>query len=338
VTEFNQQYDLPSHEVAMSRAAPAAAVSHGVGRMLLAIGVGAVVGLALIVGDMVAAAFLGFILLMGIRGYQLGAMKIASGILGLLAALQWARALAPQLAKVTVEWKQIPEPARGWLSLIGAGLLVGVTVMLVARILARALFRSKPHWKWVDRWFGAAMGGAEGIVLSVILMFAALMLEPIARQHLQTGGRVAAGRFSRAWPNTVLALTESVRESSTGKILESLEPLRMRFNQQFQDLTGGAGADGGSEDSFQGQLKQLIEQMRGDRGARDIISSRTGLEDAQLRSLLDSPEAEKERKRGRLPLVAGGWGGWAILGQSVASHRPHSMPLPHVTRSAINPP
>jgi uncharacterized membrane protein required for colicin V production len=266
------------------------------GRVVMALGGGAIVGMATVADDMVSAIFLLFILLMGIRGYLLGAMKIAAGILGLLAAIQWAPSLSPYLAKApqlvnaTANWNQIPGSLRGWICLIGAGLLIGLVVILVTRFFAHALFHSKPSWKWADHWLGATFGGIEGVVLSAIFIFAAMMLEPMARQQLANANRDEAGSLSRAWPNSVITVTQSVRESAIGNTLESLEPLKNRFDQQMQTLTRAVNENDGQDNSFQDKLMKMIEQMKSDPAARSILSSRTNLDDASLRALLDSQE------------------------------------------------
>jgi len=269
--------------------------SHGVGKVFVAIGLGGIVGLALAVGDWVSAAFLLLVLGMSVRGYLLGAMKIASGILGLLAAIKWAPILSPYLAEVPQlinvadRWNQVPETPREFIVVLSAGLLIGVLVMSLIRVLASSLHRSKPRWKWVDSWLGATFGGIEGVVLSALIVFTALMLEPIARKQLEKGSHEGAENFSHVWAQGVVTLTRSVLKSSAGKFLNSLEPLRVRFNQQMESMTQDTQGDA-AHDTFQGSLRRMIEQMKNDPAARSELAEKTKLDDQSLQSLLDSQE------------------------------------------------
>ncbi len=197
---------------------------------------------------------------------------------------------SPQLANATAEWNQIPGSLREWISLICAGLLIGLMVILVTRFFAHALFHSKPSWKWADHWLGATFGGFEGVILSAIFLFAAMMLEPMAIQQLTIANRDGTGSLSRAWPNSIITVTQSVRESAVGNTLESLKPFKNRFDQQMQTLTRAVNENDGQNNLFQDKLMKMIDQMKSDPAARSILSSKTNLDDASLRTLLDSQE------------------------------------------------
>ena len=277
----------------MSLSVSSKSSNHGTIHILLALGMGAALGFACVVGDWISATFVFLIIFMAYLGYWSGVIKIAAGLLGLLAAIRFAQPVSPFVSQFCHQLFEVPERYEQIISIGCAGILVAIAVMLTLRIAAHFVFRSKPQWKGIDRWMGAAFGAVQGVVISAIVLFSAVILEPIAEQQMaRRDGEVSVGYLDEL-PAKVISFTQLARNSSMGTIITAMEPLQDRFNEQVQEMTESITTNQEFEGQFGQTLMQMVQEFRDDPEAVRIISSRSGIEQEKIRSILDSQEFEE---------------------------------------------
>ena len=267
--------------------------NHTAAHMLLAIGVGAAIGFGFVAEDWISAGFVLLVVLTAYVGYWSGMIKIAASILGLLAGIRFAPTFSSAIEGSTAQWSFIPELFRTPLSLLIAGAFVAVGVILMVRLVSYFLFQWKPHWKGADRWAGAALGGVQGVVISAMLLFAMVVLEPILKEHAsQSAAADRPGAFDQ-WSRNVTSFTEKARSSSIGPVMETLDPMRDRLQDQVDQVTETIISKTDGNGGMQQRISQLVQEFREDPDAQQELAERSGLDLETIRAILSSSKIEQ---------------------------------------------
>ena len=270
------------------------AENHLPAHLVAALGLGAAGGFGYVVGDWVSAGFLLLVVLRAYTGYWAGGIKIASGVMGLLAAIKFSRLLAPHVAVWSDQYVDLPPTFQEPLSIAAAGLLLVVSVVVTMRVLGHLLLASKPRWKSVDRWVGLTAGGMQGVLIGLIVLFGIVMLEPVAAEYAKSGQNLDKAGPLASWPTKVAQVSEQIRESSIGTVMESMEPVRERFNSRFDEMRKSVETKRESVQSpHRSQLMRMVQEIQADPAARHRLQSTLGVDDNTLRTILDAPEFER---------------------------------------------
>ncbi len=250
-------------------------------------------GFAFVANDWVTAGFVVLVMVAAYFGYWSGVIKIASGVLGILAAVRFARPFSPLVASYSDRLFDAPERFREPLSMGCAGVLVAIVVILALRIAGYVIFRSKPQLRGTDRCLGATAGAIQGVVISGVILFAAVMLEPVAEQHIARQGEGQTDGVLDQLLVKIVSFTKLARQSAMGPVMEAMVPWQDRFQERVQEMTETIVANGVDDPSFQQALRQLVEDVRKDPEKQRLLSSQSGIDEQRLRSILDSAEFEE---------------------------------------------
>ena len=277
----------------MPAAAKSNSSSHIMAHIFLAVGLGAAVGFAGISDDWIAAGFVILVTLAAYFGYWSGVVKIAASVLGILAAIRFAGPFSPLVADYSDRLFDVPERFRGLISIGCAGVLVAIVVIVSLRIAGHVIFRSNPQLRVTDRWMGAAIGAIQGVIISAMILFAAMMLEPIAAKHVTSNSEIQSFGVLDQLPSNIVSFTQLARQSSVGTLMDAMVPWQDGFNERVQKLTETIVTNNGDDASLQQALKQLVEDVRNDPNKQKSLSSQSGIDEQTLRSILDSSEFEE---------------------------------------------
>ena len=207
------------------------------GPILLALGLGGVVGFATISDDWISAGCVFLVLCATYLGYRNGATKISTGVIGMLIAIRYAAPLAKMMAPCSAWLVNLPASLQQLVILIAAGCLIAILVYSALRIASGLVFHSKPHWKAVDRWLGAAMGLVQGIVISIFLLFSLVILEPIAQKQLRRSHEAQSDGLVRLVSANVVDWSAQLRHSSMGALMEAMDPIRVHLDNRVHNLS-----------------------------------------------------------------------------------------------------
>ncbi len=205
--------------------------------ILFAMVLGVVVGFAAISDDRISAGCVFLVLCATYLGYRNGALKISTGVIGMLIAIRYAAPLAEMMAPCSVWLVNLPAPLQPLVILSIAFCLIAILVYSALRIASRRVFSSKPHWKAVDRWLGAALGLVEGVVISLLLLFSLVILEPIAQMQLRRPQEANSAELMQLVSTNIVDWSAQLRQSSMGTLMEEMDPIRVHFANRVQDLS-----------------------------------------------------------------------------------------------------
>ncbi len=251
--------------------APEAARDEGLrqARLWIAVGLGAVLLVSLIFGGLVLKVVVAIVCLTALQGLWRG----ASGLAGLVAGLALAALLAPTLGRWTEGLVASVAGTSGianrFASIGVSALLVVVATSIGAGFGVRRLVKARPGWKRWDPIAGAAFGAAEGVFLALLLLWAPLALEPIARSQMESAagasGTPAPSRIAtadhdlapeapapagNAVSTGVVSFATRVRESVVGGLAQATNPIRgSRVLTLASDFVA-VSADPGAIDHF----------------------------------------------------------------------------------------
>jgi len=262
--------------------------------VLIALLIGVAVGFGNIVGDWVSAGFLFLVIFMAYIGYWSGGVKIASSVLSLLAAIRFAPTFSPYVAEWCDELVAIPDAFREPISLVGAGILTALVVVITLRVTASFVFQSKPGWKHVNRWFGLAAGLVQGVVIGAIILLGIGMLEPIAKQQLASRGRAKVGGFVQQWPGKVVAFSKTIKESTIGK---AVEPMQDRFRGKLDKMSGAMVSQTDNDGSLHRKLMKMVKDVREDPTSRKHLARTLGVDEGTLQNVFESPKFDKTLRK-----------------------------------------
>ncbi len=205
--------------------------------ILFVMALGGVVGFAAISDDRISAGCAILVLCATYFGYRNGATKIATGVIGMLMAIRYAAPLAKMMAPCSAWLVNLPASVQPLVMLSVAGCLIAILVYSVLRMASGRVFRSKPHWKAVDRWLGAALGLVEGVVISLLLLFSLVILEPIAQKQLRRPHEANSAELAQLVSTNIVDWSAQLRQSSMGTLMEEMDPIRVHFDNRVQDLS-----------------------------------------------------------------------------------------------------
>ena len=203
-------------------------------RWSIAAGVGAGALFGLVFGSLVMKLVVLVIALAVLQGLWRGAAEIAGVVLGLIAAAMLAPRLGRSLEGVAGSLTGTDGLMARFIAMGIAAAVVVAVVAIVFRMVARRAIRNRPALKRLDPYLGAGIGLIEGCLLSLMLLWAPLALEPVARAQLEPEPTTPPGsvaqtpvqRHRNPVAEVVVNLADRVHDSAVGAIAEQTNPVQ----------------------------------------------------------------------------------------------------------------
>ena len=193
------------------------------------VGVGVVlVLLSLLLGNTATFVTVLIIVLATLQGLWRGATELAGLVLGLILAVP----LSPAIGRGIEGWIGAIAGTAGitnrLLSMAVVALVVIVTCAVAGRLVAKRVVRKHPEWELWDPYVGAGLGLAEGCLLALMLLWAPLLLEPVARLTVEDREAANVLGLDPEPPNPisirVIQYAEQVRRSALSGVAEKTNP------------------------------------------------------------------------------------------------------------------
>lgn len=160
------------------------------------------------------------------RGAAEGIFVLGATVAALLLAPSFGRALEGSVASVL--------GTRGLMNRFIAIALVGAIVILgvsaISAVAARGILRRWPNLRPWNRYAGAAVGLVQGLILSLIVLWIPLALEPVARAREDRERYTDDVKYGVPPPNEparrIIRYADEIRASALGGIAEATNPAK----------------------------------------------------------------------------------------------------------------
>lgn len=176
---------------------------------------------ALVFGTLVTKLFFLLVLLTTLNGYWLGASKVSAVFAGMLVAVLLAVPTGTAFEGAIGGLFGLSGLIGRLTSIATCGAVEMLIVAGVLQIVLRKLLKNRPAWRRYDKLAGSGLGLLEGAMLGFLLIWAVLVLEPLAVSRVQSPGAAS----SNAVAERVVAIAEVVRSSRLGQMADAANPL-----------------------------------------------------------------------------------------------------------------
>lgn len=173
-------------------------------------------------GDQVTAMLLGVMLLAGLSGYRVGALKLVGLFAGMAAAITLAPPLGNQLEPSFAQWLGTSGLMNRAVSIGSVGLGITLTAAVLVAVLARRLLIERPRLTAWNRWVGFGLGGMQGALIVLILVGGLQIVEPMAKKRVSASD--GDDSFGQAVAEQVVRITEQSHVSRVGPLLAAYNP------------------------------------------------------------------------------------------------------------------
>lgn len=203
------------------------APSSGRFRLILAATVAALALLASLLGGPVTAIVAIMTAACILQGLWRGASEILGLLLGMFLAALLCRPIGRAFEGLTATLAGTTGVTNRLVSVALAAVLIAIVVSVVASIAIKRLWKSKKHaWMKWDHLLGGGVGLVEGIFLSLLVLWAPLMMEPIAKAEVSLDQQL--GQANQEGENVmakrVAGWASAVRSTTVGKFAEATNP------------------------------------------------------------------------------------------------------------------
>lgn len=259
---------------------------------------GLAVTTAIVVGDLMTTLVTALIALATVNGYVLGASRIVAVLGGLLAATLVAIPAGRQMEGSIGAIIGTTGLTNRLLSVCVMTVIVLAVVACGLHVVIRRYLRQHPRLQAHDRLLGALLGLLEGGIMSLIVIWTVLSIEPIAAAGVHRSPAHAAAANPVA--ERVLVASQALRSSVVGRAADGVNPLRdLRFFILFQKalivlndpiaheafVNHGAIIDLKARPS----VREAIRILQEDDTMLALMEGRRGITADDLRAMLDSP-------------------------------------------------
>ena len=173
-------------------------------------------------GDQLTATLIGAMLMTGLSGYRLGALKLVGLLGGAAAAIAFAPGIGKQLESQMAEWLGTSGLMNRVASIGLVGIAITLAAVLLVALLSRRLFSERPRLAAWNRWLGFGLGGMQGAVVILILISGLLIVEPMAQNRAVA--RDDNDEFGQAVAQQVSRISERTRASKLGPAIAAYNP------------------------------------------------------------------------------------------------------------------
>ena len=289
--------------------------------LLIGLGAGGVVATALVwlIAGWVPGVIVGLLALGVWQGLFRGAAEIVGLAIGLLVAML----LSPPLGRAFEGMFSTVLGTQGLtnrlVSILLVGFVITATCWVAGAIIAKRIVKSKPEWFTINRYIGAGLGGIEGLLLAVCLVWIPTAIRPVAamrvaaEQDERIYDAMAAGTYkygdpappaeSKSLADWLLARANDVDNSAVGSTVNAANPMS---SSQILDVAEDYLAVLRDEDATNAlQASDVWKEMLAMPSvaqARGVVEADPSLQQvfeqegfniSALRALLDSPTVLK---------------------------------------------
>ena len=173
-------------------------------------------------GDYILAALIALTAISAFSGFRIGATAMFTSVIAITAAIAYAPSIAyPHEFRFT-EWFGTTGLLNRIVSVGAVGLAMTVLTSVLAMLVTRGIYRRRPMLDRSNRWLGFWIGGAEGVVLTFLLLGGVLVIEPLEQKRAGQDQRTTnqANQVS-TW---VLRTADLVHQSELGPYVEKYNP------------------------------------------------------------------------------------------------------------------
>ncbi len=169
-----------------------------------------------------------------IQGLWRGAAEIVGVVIGLVLALMLAKVLGRAFEGTIGGLTGTKGLLARFVSTLVCGAVIAILVWGVVSIFAKRWMKEKPQWKDADKFAGAGIGAVEGVLLSMVVLWVPLAVQPVAnmratmdRELAMTQGMTQEEASKAVGPlaRRVLEIAEDVERSTVGSVAQSTNPI-----------------------------------------------------------------------------------------------------------------
>lgn len=175
-------------------------------------------------GDVVAAASLGIIMLLGMSGYRLRFSGFISMMTGFVVAWIYTGDAGAALEPTVTGLLRGSKDAGHLASCSLAGSFITLAVTTFMRSIARMFCRPDSMLEHSDCMGGFMIGSAQGVGVALLAISAVLVVEPLARKQRPQDGTIAANDPIQRAASSVLLAADKIRSSCLYPVVDRLDP------------------------------------------------------------------------------------------------------------------
>lgn len=249
---------------------------------------------ALLFGNLVTRLFVVLVVLTTLNGYWLGAARVAASAVGFLVALLLAVPMGKLVEPLVSTLVGTTGLANRMLSIGICGAVQVMVVGVALSVLFARFLKRRPEWRRFDRLIGTGVGLVDGAIFGAFLIWAVLLLEPMAGRYTGQSGRSDRADLLR---RNVLTAAASVRQSAVGRAAGVVNPLKEMQMFALLNHAQTVLADPRAREVFVNHpTMQRIRERPAVRRTLELLANEPalvefedGLSDEELRDLLQSP-------------------------------------------------
>lgn len=252
--------------------------------------------------DHVTASALGIVMIAGLSGYRIGAMRLAGFLGGAAAAVAlaptWGKALEPKIA----EFLGTTGLTSRVLSIGTVGIGITIGAMILMAVLSRMVIYDRPGLEALNKWLGFAFGGVQGAGIALMLLGGIMTVEPMAKTRLksQDGNNALARGVSKR----IVEVAAQTRKSQVGPLVATYNPFKhipqlsgmqrgaqlVRDPQRLNRLIDSPKIE---QLKHKPEMRRAMDSLAADAEIQDILRSGKQIDAQAAMSLMSNPTIMK---------------------------------------------
>ena len=185
---------------------------------------GAIIGFCYVKQDYVAATALAIIMVCGLWGYYVGALRLVAYCTSLAAAYAFAwpvtRFIQPYIASQLAASPGVTRLISLLVSAIGVFMLTSLTLTYISR----RLLRHRPQANWANRLLGFGVGALQGTAAMLLVLSGIQVTEPYANRRIEVSNKQDNDTVARTVSKRVIEIANSTRHSAIGFLVTNYNP------------------------------------------------------------------------------------------------------------------
>lgn len=246
---------------------------------------------------MTTLVILGLIGVFAALGFVRGVARVAGLVVATFVAILIAPALGRGLEGLVASMTGTGGLRARLIAIMVAGLVVIVVVSVAVNFAMKAWVKRQPGVKRWDRWAGLGLGGLEGLLIALLVVWVPLTLEPVAKAIVESGGGDDTTR-------RILSAAEGVRGSALGGIATSTNPLAENDLMKLAGDFAVISRDQAKLERFMAtdamkriqalpSINQAIDMIEKDPELRQLTEGGRGVSVQAIFKILDNPTVLK---------------------------------------------
>lgn len=184
---------------------------------------GAIGGFCWVKQDYVAATALATIMVCGLSGYYVGALRLMAYFTSLAACYAFTWPVTHFVQPYIGELFGSPGMSR-LVSLLASASGIFALTSLTLSYISRRLLRDRPQATWANRVFGFGVGSLQGTAAMLVVLSGIQVTEPYANRRIQASNQQDAQSVARSLSKRVVEIANSTRRSAVGFLVTNYNP------------------------------------------------------------------------------------------------------------------